>query len=177
VIVAWGDNTRGQTAVLSPNADFIAIAAGSDYSLGLKGVGTIVAWSSNGGDPPPDRGFVAMAIGGLYSLGLKSDGSIVAWGNNLFGQLKVPEPNADFVGIPAGSERSSGLKAGRPCAVPFPHATTEARDRGLQLRWGPNPVSGPATVAFKLPEHGRVSLDLFDGGGAPRRSLVRGRDE
>ena len=35
-IVAWGDNGSGQTNVPAPNADFIAVAAGFDYSLGLK---------------------------------------------------------------------------------------------------------------------------------------------
>jgi hypothetical protein len=36
-IVAWGRNDIGQCTVPSPNADFIAIAAGSSHTLGLKG--------------------------------------------------------------------------------------------------------------------------------------------
>ena len=35
-IVAWGDNYHGQCNVPSPNADFTAIAAGYEHSLGLK---------------------------------------------------------------------------------------------------------------------------------------------
>ena len=46
-VVAWGWNPYGQCTVPAPNSGFIAIAAGSGYSLGLKSDGTIVAWGSN----------------------------------------------------------------------------------------------------------------------------------
>ena len=42
--VGWGSNTYGQCNVPSPNSGFVAIAAGSSYSLGLKANGSIVAW-------------------------------------------------------------------------------------------------------------------------------------
>ena len=42
-IVAWGDDTLGQTTVPPPNADFVAVAAGDWHSLGLKSDGRIVA--------------------------------------------------------------------------------------------------------------------------------------
>jgi len=62
-----------------------------------------------------------------------ADGSIVAWGTNDYGQLNVPEPNADFVAVAAGAFHGLGLKAdasvvawGRndtgACNVPPPNA-------------------------------------------------------
>jgi hypothetical protein len=35
-VVAWGDNSRGQCTVPSPNSGFNAIAAGKDFSLAIK---------------------------------------------------------------------------------------------------------------------------------------------
>jgi hypothetical protein len=35
-IVAWGKNAFGQTTVPAPISGFVAVAAGSEYSLGLK---------------------------------------------------------------------------------------------------------------------------------------------
>ena len=36
-IVAWGENYDGQCNVPAPNTDFVAVAAGSYYSLGIMG--------------------------------------------------------------------------------------------------------------------------------------------
>ena len=74
-IVAWGDNDYGQCNVPSPNAGFVAVAAGGYHSLGLKSDGTIVAWGCNGDGqcnvPSPNADFVAIAAGGYHSLGLR----------------------------------------------------------------------------------------------------------
>jgi hypothetical protein len=37
-IVAWGDNQYGQTVVPPPNSEFIGVAAGMWYGLGLKSI-------------------------------------------------------------------------------------------------------------------------------------------
>ena len=85
-IVAWGDNSYGQCNVPSPNADFVAVAAGVIHSLGLKSDSTIVAWGeqrqpASATSLAPNADFVAASAGGVdHSLGLKSDGTIVAWG-------------------------------------------------------------------------------------------------
>ncbi len=117
-IVAWGDNSYGQTNVPPPNTGFIAIAAGSSHSLGLKGNGSIAAWGcggpSNHGQcdvPSPNTGFIAVAAGYEHSLGLKADGSIVAWGDNSYGQMNVPSPDTAFIAVAAGDFHSLGLKA------------------------------------------------------------------
>ena len=96
------------------NTEFVAIAAGSSHSLGLKADGSIVAWGDNEYGqcdvPSPNSGFVAIAAGSSHSLGLKADGSIVAWGRNEFGQCNVPQPNAGFREIAASSSHSVAIK-------------------------------------------------------------------
>jgi trimeric autotransporter adhesin len=113
-IVAWGDNTYGQTDVPGTNTDFVAVASGAFHSLGLKSDGRIVAWGRNDSGqtnvPAPNAAFVGLAAGTVHSLGLKSDGSIVAWGDNTVGQTDVPSPDADFVAIAANGGHSLGVK-------------------------------------------------------------------
>jgi hypothetical protein len=133
-IVAWGLDIYGQCDVPSPNASFVAVAAGAVFSLGLKSDGSIVGWGDNRYDqcavPPPNMGFVAVAAGTWHSLGLKADGSIVAWGNNSSGQCRVPSPNTGFVAIAAGERFSLGIRGSSPQAVYL--ARFEAERRGLQ---------------------------------------------
>ncbi len=58
----------------SPNTDFVAVAAGSYYSLGLKTDGSIISWGRNYYGqcdvPAPNTGYVAVAAGAHHSLGL-----------------------------------------------------------------------------------------------------------
>ncbi len=110
-IVGWGSQVVG----VDLSSGFTAVAAGYQYSLGLKTDGSIVAWGDNRygqtSIPAPNTGFVAVAAGGLHSLGLKADGSIVAWGYNGYGLTNVPAPNTGFVAVAAGGDHSLGLKA------------------------------------------------------------------
>src|SRR5450759_1113525 len=46
-VVAWGNNTSGQTSVPAGLSGVSAIAAGGTHSLALRSNGTIVAWGSN----------------------------------------------------------------------------------------------------------------------------------
>jgi alpha-tubulin suppressor-like RCC1 family protein len=46
-VVAWGDNTFGETNVPPTLTNAVAIAAGSGYSVALKADGTVVAWGNN----------------------------------------------------------------------------------------------------------------------------------
>ena len=99
-IVAWEKNYDGQCDVPYPNNGFTAVAAGYNYSLGLRNDGSIAAWGGNEYGqcdvPSPNSGFIAVAAGAGHSLGLRDDGSIVALGDNYFGQCDVPYPNSGF---------------------------------------------------------------------------------
>ena len=46
-VVAWGNDSYGQTKVPSGFKNVIAIAVGFDHSLALRSDGTLVAWGDN----------------------------------------------------------------------------------------------------------------------------------
>jgi hypothetical protein len=113
--VAWGYSYWGASNDPQPNADFIAIAAGGGYSMGLKADGTIQTWGGNGRYeyevPPPNRDFIAIHSSGWRSLGLKANGSIVLWTSSPFYHPPIPPPNSDFVAISGSDESYLGLKS------------------------------------------------------------------
>ena len=141
--------TRGQTDIPAPNTGFIAIAAGYQHSLALKGDGSIVAWGRNDygqtNIPVPNAGFIAVAGGMYHSLGLKADGSIVAWGcsaSNLdYGQCTVPTSNTGFIGIAAGWVHSFALK---------PDGSIVAWGCGSSVNFGQCNVPAPNTGFIPL---------------------------
>ncbi|MGA2071625.1 MAG: hypothetical protein ABSG97_09775, partial [Sedimentisphaerales bacterium] len=111
-IVGWGDNHYGECNVPAGN-NFIAIAAGWDYSLALKSDGSIVGWGDNADgecNVPAGNNFIAISAGEYHSLALKSDGSIVGWGLNDNGQATPPAGN-NFLAIAAGWYHSLALKS------------------------------------------------------------------
>lgn len=114
-VVGWGQNVQGQLNVPAPNADFVQIAGGSRFSLGLKVDGSIAAWGLNfSGElsvPSPNSDYVAIAAGQYHGIALKANGSIATWGLNDSGQLNVPGSNNNFVAVAAGGYHSIGLKA------------------------------------------------------------------
>ena len=170
-IVAWEKNYDGQCDVPYPNNGFTAVAAGYNYSLGLRNDGSIAAWGRNiEGQcdiPDPNTSFIAVAAGGFHSLGLRDDGSITAWGRNDEGQCNVPSPNSGFIAVAAGYYHSLGLKSngsivawGRnnysQCTVPSPNSAFIAvaagayhslglKSNGSIVAWGSNDY-GQCTV-------------------------------
>jgi alpha-tubulin suppressor-like RCC1 family protein len=129
---AWGDDSFGQLGdgnlsshkepiqILTKNpgnfdSNWVAVAAGGSFSLGLQADGTLWAWGDNsflqlGADPallapatfssvpvqlinfaPPAAGFnsgwVAVAAGLGHAMALQADGTLWSWGDNSVGQL------------------------------------------------------------------------------------------
>jgi len=184
-IVAWGYNEYGQCNVPVPNEGFVAVAAGSIHSLGLKADGSMMAWGYNAQGqcnvPAPNEGFVAGAGGAYHSLGLKADGSIVAWGYNNHGQCDVPAPNEGFVALSAGYYHSLGLKTDGSivvwgynnfgqCNVPAPNegfvAVSGGSSHSLGLKadssivaWGYN---GYGQCNVPVPNEGFVAIAAGD---------------
>jgi alpha-tubulin suppressor-like RCC1 family protein len=114
-VVAWGQNTYGQTTVPTGLTGVAAIAAGGYHSLALKNDSTVVAWGQNtyGQTTVPTglTGVVAIAAGLYHSLALKSDGTVAAWGNDGNNQCDVPSGLTGVVAIAAGYYHSLALKS------------------------------------------------------------------
>ncbi len=78
-IAAWGSNSHGQCNIPQPNTDFVAIAAGTAISFGLKEDGSVVAWGNDDAGsgfltdvPEPDSSFIAVASGDYHCLCLRA---------------------------------------------------------------------------------------------------------
>jgi alpha-tubulin suppressor-like RCC1 family protein len=132
-VVAWGDDTCGQTSIpgiLIPtfyvdtgwggywvfNPNWIpveSIAAGRNHNLALLTNGTVVGWGDNGfgqASPPSNlSNVVAITAGDLHSAALCSNGTVVVWGDDTFGQTNVPPGLSNVVAIAAGDFHTFAL--------------------------------------------------------------------
>src|SRR5438093_645407 len=83
-LVAWGDNSLGQTTVPNGLSNVIAVAAGALHNLALTANGRVIGWGHNyyGETTVPGTvsNVVAVAAGTWHSLALTADGHVFAWG-------------------------------------------------------------------------------------------------
>jgi len=113
-VLAWGNDTYGQTNVPAAATNVTAIAAGYSCSLALKSDGTVIAWGQGGQTnvPPGLSNVVAIAAGIGQSLALKSDGTLVAWGMPRSpSYTNIPPGLSNVVAIACGDEHNLALKA------------------------------------------------------------------
>ena len=113
-VVAWGDNSLGQTNV--PTAtDVVAISAnGECCNLALRANGEIVPWGSTLPVPPTVGSAIAIAAGSQHHLAVRANGSVAAWGiDNSAGQLTVPSNVTNATAVAVGESHSLALQAGR----------------------------------------------------------------
>lgn len=120
-IMAWGDNSAGQTNLPSGLSNVVAISEGSVGScLALRNDGTVVGWGNNyNGQAAIPAGLgnvIAIAAGLFHSLALKDDGTVVGWG-----RISVPPGLSNIVAISAGDDYSLFL-----------------RNDGTVMSWGDN---------------------------------------
>ncbi len=99
------------------SANWNSIAAGADYTLGLKSDGTVIAvgsnlyWQCDVSDCVSDwSDIVSIAAGYEHAVGLKADGTVVATGNNDYGQCDV-SAWSDIVAVSVGLCHTVGLKS------------------------------------------------------------------
>jgi Regulator of Chromosome Condensation (RCC1) repeat protein len=127
---AWGRNNQGQCSVPS-GKNYVAIAAGGEHSIALKGDGSLTGWGSDSHGQrtvPGGTSYTAIVAGENHSLALKDDGALVGWGDNGSGQTSIPPDPNIIIAIAAGGDHSLAL-----------------RDDGILLGWG-DTSSGQATV-------------------------------
>jgi hypothetical protein len=114
-VIAWGNNSYGQTNVPANLSNVVAVAAGSYHNLVLESNGEVVAWGYNGyGETTVPAGLsnvVAIAGGGYHSVALESNGTVVAWGQNTYGQTNVPANLTNAAAIAGGFLHSLALKS------------------------------------------------------------------
>ncbi|MBI3044835.1 MAG: fibronectin type III domain-containing protein [Betaproteobacteria bacterium] len=146
-VVAWGDNTNGQTTVPGTAVNVVAIAAGGSHSLALKSDDTVVAWGLDANNQVGGaaaaigaNAIAAIAAGGTHSLALTTNGQVVAWGDNTLGQSTVPATVDFAAAIAAGGSHSLALLAD-----------------GTVAAWGDN-LSGPGQTSVPVGLTGVVSV-------------------
>lgn len=171
-VLAWGDNTLGQTRVPTRRLRGVRmIAAGGAHSLALCADGTVVGWGNNNGGqakaPNKLSEAVQVAAGGWHSLALLRDGSVAAWGENRDGQTRIPPRVQDVVSVAAGEAHSLALHA---------DGTVTAWGRN---NYGQSTVPTAATDVITVAASGSYSMALRrDGqviswGRAPTGSVPR----
>ena len=148
-LYAWGDNQSGQLGLgkniterntptrIGSNNDWVTVAAGNDYSLGIRTDGSLWSWGDNFSGQlglsdhtyrtmPVRVGsftdWVMVSAGYDHSLGIRANGWLYAWGNNYHGALGLgdsidrvkPERigSADnWIAVSAGTYSSLAIQA------------------------------------------------------------------
>jgi alpha-tubulin suppressor-like RCC1 family protein len=214
-IVAWGDDEAGELGDSSPNADqaaprqvvgvggsgiltnVIAIAAGGDHNLALRGDGTVVAWgydfcgqlgdgASPGNATSPKvvvgiggtgtlTSVTAIAAGINHSLALRTGGVAVAWGCDELGQLgngnTATTPQVAPVSV-VGVGGGGALTNMTAIAAGFLHSTAIQAD-GRIIVWGDDSVTDFVFIESPILVGGIAgSAALATGGIHDRRHFL-----
>ncbi|MGA2281817.1 MAG: hypothetical protein ABSG80_16120 [Verrucomicrobiota bacterium] len=112
-VIAWGDNTYGETNVPATVTNVTAIAAGSYYSLALCADGTVIGWGDDTHGqtdiPATVTNVTAIAAPGWGPcLALRADGTIIRWG---FDWGDIPATATNITAIAAGGFHFLFLRA------------------------------------------------------------------
>jgi alpha-tubulin suppressor-like RCC1 family protein len=90
------------------------VAAGFEYTVGLKSDGTVVAVGNNGDGQCAVNSWVGItqvAAGAIDTVGLKSDGTVVAKGYDVYGQCSGVSSWTGIIQVAAGNSFTVGLKS------------------------------------------------------------------
>ena len=138
-VLAWGDNSWGQTAVPTGLTNVVALAGGQYHSLALKSDGTVVAWGDNTWNqtsvPAGLSNVVAIAAESLDNLALKQDGSVVMWGDNTFFQTNMPAGLSNVVGIAAGRYHALAVVGNGSPVITVQPVSQYNTSSGQQFTW------------------------------------------
>jgi alpha-tubulin suppressor-like RCC1 family protein len=148
-VVAWGENTQGQSSVPAGLRDVIAIAAGSFHSMALRQDGTVAVWGAGASGvadiPSGLNDVIAISGGNGHCLALRRNGTVVTWGT-------IPANLA----VPAGLNGVTAIAA-------VNDFSTVLRSDGTPLSWGTALPSWPVTSFPALLDPWGVGVVGFDG--------------
>lgn len=114
-VVAWGDNSEGQTNVPLGLKGVSAVTASSGASLAIKRDGKVIAWGS-ATDPlmayPSDLADVRSVVAGnQFGMALKGNGQIVFWGPQAMALTAQHNAPNDVTSISANLANATALAA------------------------------------------------------------------
>lgn len=131
-VIAWGDDSGGQTGVPTNLDDAVTAVGGDFHTVALHDDGSLIAWGYDGNgqtDVPTNSGpYVAVAAGADHNLAITEKGSVVAWGLNTSEQCTVPASVTSALAVAAGDAHSVALL-----------------ESGTVIAWGDN-TYGESTV-------------------------------
>ena len=114
-MIAWGDNSYGQTNVPVWLKDATAVAAGYYHGLALRSNGRVAGWGDNSNGqtnvPPSVTNAMAIAAGEYHNLIIRSNGTVAGWGFNGSGQLTLPNSLSNIIAVAAGRDHSMALRS------------------------------------------------------------------
>lgn len=146
-VVAWGDDSYGQTNLPGGLTNVVMIVAGAYHGLALKNDGSVTAWGNNSSGqasvPAGLANTVAVAAGFLHSVALNANGTVSGWGGNGLGQLNTPISLSNVVEIASGAYHNLALK-----------------NNGTVVAWGYN-NDGQASVPAGLTNVVGVAAGLY----------------
>jgi len=135
----------------------VAVAAGGNHSLALKGDGTISVWGDMTDVPAGVSNVVAVAAGRLHNLILTGDGSVLAWGTILLAKPMVPAGLTNIVAIAAGFYHTLALQGNGTPAITVQPASRVA-----------NPGDNPTLTVMAA----ELARSLINGDSMERTSLA-----
>jgi len=127
-VVAWGNNSYGQTDVPTFPRNVVAIASGTEHSLALRADGTVAAWGDNthrqainselvlNNVQVTQSGAYSVTVTNAYGVFTSPEANLSvttfpAWGANLYGQTNVLKDLTNIVAIAAGFGHSLALRS------------------------------------------------------------------
>jgi len=113
-VIAWGDNSLGQTNVPPGLTNVIAVSGSGLHNLGLRSDGTVIGWGydlfGQATAPADLTNCIAISAGTYHSVALKRDGTVTGWGYGGSGQTNFPPNLSNVVAIAAGHHQTEILR-------------------------------------------------------------------
>ena len=170
-VVAWGDNSVGQTNIPAVVSNIVTIAAGDDYSYALERDGTLVGWGRMKAYMELSN-IVTIAAFDSIGLALKQDGTVLQWGR-LQNQVEAVEGLSNVVAIAAGSRQNLALKQNGTVygwggnshgeAIGVPTTTSPSYTNGL-VKINGQVLTNVVAIAAGGGQFGGISLALKNDG-------------